>query len=97
MRRLMAEPRETIVVAMEVKQPAALWAFKRRTHVSCLAFLLRDLSRPSRLGESVIKKSSSDGPSSSTIDQFGFSILTTTGVPLWLSFAHQSNEGAIVV
>ena len=35
-----------------------------------------------------MRKSSSVGPSSSTIDQFGFSIFTTTGVPWWLSFAH---------
>lgn len=61
--------------------------------MSCLAFLFRDFSRrPST------RKSCSDGDWSSTIDQLlGFSIFTTTGVPLRLSFplAHHSNFGAI--
>jgi hypothetical protein len=30
------------------------------------------------------------------MDQLGFSIFTTTGVPLCFSFSHQWNEGAIL-
>ena len=40
------------------------------------------------------------GPSISTTEKFGFSIVTTTGFPLQVSFAHQlekSNLGAIKV
>lgn len=59
--------------------------------MNCLAFLPR--TRP---GDSEMRKSSSEGPSSSTMDQFGFSILTTTGVPRWVSLLdHQLKEGAI--
>lgn len=52
-------------------------------HVSYLVFLPLPLSHKTlEEGEFVSIKSSSSGPSSSTIDQFGFSIFTTTGVPL---------------
>ena len=84
--------RPNIAKAMEVKQPAARWALSIRTQVSYLAFLRPrwplSLVRPDPSESVVMRKSSFVGPSSSTIDQFGFSIFTTTNVPRWLSFAH---------
>ncbi|KAG0481408.1 hypothetical protein HPP92_012266 [Vanilla planifolia] len=88
----MAEARLTDAEAREVRQPAARWAFRRRTQVICFAFFPFPpfLADP---GKS--PTSSSSGDEISDMDQLGFSIFTTTGVPRWDSFAHQPNNGAI--
>ncbi|THF99277.1 hypothetical protein TEA_017114 [Camellia sinensis var. sinensis] len=45
----------------------------------------------------LLLSSSSSGDWSSTMDQLlGLSIFTTTGVPLWVSFDHQSNDGNLL-
>lgn len=88
-----AEEKVSNAAAMEVRQPAALWALRRRTQVSCLAFLLRWF-----LVLEKFKTSSSERVWSSRMDQLlGFSILTTTGVPLCVSSVHQLKGGDIFI
>ena len=88
--------RSNIAEAMEVKQLVARWALSIRTQVSCLSFLLPrwpvSLVRLNSGKSIMMWKSSSIEPSNYTINQFGFSIFTTTGMPRWLSFAHHWND-----
>jgi hypothetical protein len=86
---LMAPSNAQRAVASQATQPTARLALRSKTQVTCLAFLPR-LFSTGRNAES--------GPSISTTEKLGFSIVTTTGFPVLVSFAHQlekSNFGAI--
>ena len=64
---------------------------RSKTHVTCFEFLPLLFSTSLKV---------EFGPSISTTEKFGLSIVTTTGFPLQVSFAHQlenSNLGAIKV